>query len=145
MPLNPYNKTPEKPTKVIFDKNDPHGAMLPVLFPGISNYNYNIFRDGKLFIGCDIGSFSDQKRELGTMEYVNPDKYRITCPVPPIKPLQLSLRNITVTSGGLPLKTEKLFFANNKNNFELPKQYVFVYANRKDAIGAFDDSVLPLP
>jgi hypothetical protein len=46
--LPKYGTMAEYPNKIIFDKNDPTAAMLPVIYPAVSYVNYAFFRDNVL-------------------------------------------------------------------------------------------------
>jgi hypothetical protein len=73
------------------------------------------------------------------MERVHDDKYFISTTTPSERILQeLQTKNIIVTSGGSPLGIVR-----HNDGGQKDFSFTYIFANRKDAIGAFDESVLP--
>jgi hypothetical protein len=137
-----YQPDPEEPSKIIFDKNDPSGSILPILFP-YGSLVCEFLRDGVRYTGYTNSAFNSEKSEVGTMEYVTENCYRITVTKPADYILRdLRRRGIYIFSGNWPLTHTTLITGAGDG---CPNTYVYVYAERKDAIGVFtnDTSVLP--
>lgn len=142
---------PEQPNKVIFDKNDPNGRILPVLFPnntpGASVCL--ILRNGVPFVGHSTsiaGTRVPQDGLLGTMECIHNDMYSIYIKEPSrIIMAELNSRNIQVISGNQPLRSQVVNVMSSDDTAHA-RRYAQIYANRRDAVGVFnpnDTSILP--
>lgn len=80
----------------------------------------------------------DENDEIGTMKRLHDDLFFISTYKLNAHTLQeLQSKGITVTSAGFPLET--VVHINDKD-----KKYTYLYADRKDAIGAFKyENILP--
>lgn len=143
---NMSNPDPERPTKIIFDKNDPSGSLLPIIFPENSGMAAEILRDGVPYRGYTHISFRTGNGGAGTLERISTDTYMITVKEPnPSVINELNARGISVYSGYLPLRSVRHSTRSTGTNYNYAN-YVYIYANRRDAIGVFnpnDPSILP--
>jgi hypothetical protein len=145
----PGRYDPERPSKIVFDINDPNGNLLPIIYPENSNTVCQFLREGILYKGLSLSPFSHPNQELGTMERVNSDCYTITARKPDQSIMnELNRRGISVFSGNLPL-TSVVHYRTYPFAPDAPPRaftFVYIYANRSDAIGVFnpnDPGVLP--
>jgi hypothetical protein len=135
---------PENPTKIIYDKNDPTGAILPILYPHLFYENMTFRINNTVFIGFTSHTFTHANREVGTMERLNDNRFRITAPAPrAITLTELQRRNIIVNSGGSRLRVVMINDENRPGSIARGQRFVYIYGNRTEAIGRFDESVLP--
>lgn len=134
---------PERPSKILFDKNDPSGQLLGIIYPGATYIKCDFVRNGVPYVGLTSHSFSNTTREVGTMERVNNNCFSITTIRPPQYIMdELQRRNIIVSTGGLPLTPVRVDAPTRTGRIQ-EYTYVYIYANRNDAIGVFDESTLP--
>lgn len=151
VPSQPYFSTanPESVTKVLYDKRDPTGETVINLYPDFNHYNYTfVDENGIGRTGVDMAAFSNENHDYGTTEGLNQDRFRITAPRPNVLILsELARRNTRVTSGGFALANftivhDRPSMVGNRAPVLYPNS-TYIYANRADAIGHFDASVLP--
>ena len=80
------------------------------------------------------------------MERVNPDRYIIYIKQPAVSIINdLNNRGIFVFSGDLPLRLFSHSTRSTSDDYNIA-YYVYIYANRRDAIGVFnpnDPNILP--
>jgi hypothetical protein len=144
--LNFSNPDPDRPSKIIFDKNDSTGSLLTLLFPYERGHLTVFTRDGIVYKGISHPNFGIGHNEAGIMERVNADNYHITVAKPDSIVIQeLNNRGISIFSGNLPLRSvEHLVTSENGEVNSLT--CIYVYANRRDAIGVYnpnDPNILP--
>ena len=143
---NMVNPDPESPSKVIFDKNDPTGSLLPILFPARTAYTCEFLRDGVLYRGFTDTHFASAAHQAGTLERVNTDTYITYVKAPSILIMnELNSRGIFVFSGNQPIRIVLHAAQTARGNSNLMRQ-IHIYANRRDAIGVFnpnDPNILP--
>jgi hypothetical protein len=143
---NLSNPDPDRPSKVIFDKNDTTGSLLPLLFPQGRGQMVSFLRDGVYYNGISHPTFSTASHESGVMERVNSNTYHVCVQKPNTTVVQeLNSRGITLFSGNLPLRSVEHTISLTGNRFNTI-EYVYIYANRRDATGVFnpsDPNILP--
>lgn len=134
----------ERPSKIIFDKNDSTGALLFVIYNDPRYIIHRFYYNNVFWVGMSVRSFTNGSCELGTMERVDDNRYFISGPPINSTILQsLEFRNIRVTSGDLPITRVQHVNVANPHSTYL-STYSYIYGNRREAIGEFEnDSVLP--
>jgi hypothetical protein len=152
VPYDPSDRTlnPESSTKAIYDKRDPTGAALISLFPGIGHNNYTFVHvNGMAMRGVDIAALSTENHDYGTAEGLHPNLFRITAPRPDNAILaELATRNTQVISAGLPLARFTIHLDRRLPPGDVIERRSFpnstyIFANRTDAIGSFNENSLP--
>lgn len=143
---NMANPDPESPSKIIYDKNDPSGSLLPIIFPEPRAYECEFVKDGITYKGCTPFSLSNPTQAAGTLERVNSNSYFIYVVKPQDNIINdLNRRGIQIFSDNRPL-TSVIHTTRTSNNNYRTHTYVYVYANRRDAIGVYnpnDPNILP--
>jgi hypothetical protein len=128
------NPDPDKPGKIIFDKNDPDGSLLPIIFPGAKCSMCDFRRNGISFKGISNSSFSSGSHASGTLECKDTNTYYINVKKPSDNLIkELESKGIYIFSGARFLETVE-----HNNRYDHYTKYTYIYADRKDAIGVFD-------
>lgn len=140
------NPDPDKPTKIVFDKNDPSGSLLPIIFTDPRAQTAEFIRDGVRYIGYTNPYFCTNRGGSGILERVGTDTYLIYVREPNSSVIsELNNRGIFVFSGNLPLRSVVHSTRTGGDSYNYAN-YVYIYANRRDAIGVFnpnDPNILP--
>lgn len=143
---NINNPDPDDPNKVIFDKNDPTGSLLPILFSDQIGFMCDFIRDGVPYRGFNHPSYANASNGAGVLERATSDSYFITIKKPdPLVIQELNTRGISIFSGDRPLRTVLHSIRSTGDNYNY-STFVYIYANRRDAIGVFnpnDPNILP--
>jgi hypothetical protein len=140
------NPTPTRPGKIIFDKNDREGSLLPLLFPENRGHMCLFLRNGVAYRGISHPRFGTGGIEAGVLERIDSNTYHISVEEPnPVIIQEFNLRSIFVVSRNLPLVHIE-HITTSATGSEERARYIYIYANRTDAIGVFDpndSNILP--